>query len=484
MKRQLIAPAVLVAGLALATAACEDGLTEANEDPNAPTDVGAQFLLPQAIRATVEQTYGAFMMQSHTMIWPQHGVQLQYPEEEQGNIRPGSMQTFWDNYYAGPMKDIRIVIEKGRESERPNVEAVGTIWESYIFHLVTDLWGDVPYSEALRGEEGITTPKYDAQQEIYKSLIDKLESAAAMLQPSGAGFGSGDLLYNNDFTKWRRFANALRMRLAMRLSEADATTARAEFSAAYTAGGFQSNADNAMMQWAASPYENPSFEDWQGRDDHGVSATMIDSLKSFADPRLELYAEPAAQDGQFRGLRNGVRVPPLSIAWYSRIGNFWREDGAATPTALMTYSEQLFLAAEAAQRGWITADPAALYAQAIRANMNQYDAWSPANNPTDAEIDAYLARPRVAYVGATGRTQIQFQLWISLYMMGNEAWSTWRRTGVPNLARGPDLALTRIPVRFPYPDLEQSLNATNLNEAVTRQGGGKDLITPVWWAKR
>lgn len=481
MRRHVIAPAALVAGLVLATAACDDGLTEANEDPNAPTDVGAEFLLPQAIRATVEQTFGAGQMLSHTLIWPQQAVQIQYADEETGSPRPGSMQGFWNGYYAGPLRDIRTVVQKGRDAGRPNIEAVGLIWESYIFHLVTDLWGDVPYSEALRAEEGITTPVYDEQEAIYKDLLDTLEGAVAMLSATGGNFGAGDLLYGNDFTKWRRFANSLRMRLAMRLSEVDPTTARAEFAAAYTDGGFQSNADNAMMRWTAPPYENPIFENWQGRDDHGVSATLIDSLKSFNDPRLALYAEPAAEDGAYRGLGNGIYTPPQSISWYSRIGDFWRANGAATPTALMTYSEVLFLSAEAAQAGWISRDPAQLYEQAIRANMNQYDEWSPANAPTDAEIDAYLAQPRVAYSAATGETQIQYQLWLSLFMNGSEAWASWRRTGVPALTPGPDLIINRIPVRFAYADLEQSLNAANLAAAVQRQGGGNDLTTPVWW---
>ena len=114
--------------------------------------------------------------------------------------------------------------------------------------------------------------------------------------------------------------------------------------------------------------------------------------------------------------------------------------------------------------------------------MNQYDEWSPANGPTDAEIDAYLAQPRVAYSAATGRTQIQYQLWLSLFMNGSEAWSTWRRTGVPALQPGPDLTVSRIPVRFSYAANEQSLNAANLNTAMQRQGiGGNVITTPVWW---
>ena len=338
---------------------------------------------------------------------------------------------------------------------------------------MTDSWGDVPYSEALKGFEGVTTPVYDAQQDVYAGMIEALTTGAGKLG-SGADFGSGDILYGNDMTKWKRFANSLRMRLAMRMSEVSPGTAQAAFSAAYSAGGFQSNDDNAMLNWAGAPYQNPLFTNWQGRDDHGISATMVDTLKSLNDPRLPLYAEPAAIDGEYRGLQNGDITPEHSLAWYSRIGNHWRADGAATPTAIMTYAEVLFLEAEAAARGWIAGDPAALYAAGIRANMTQ---WDGANSPTEAEIDAYLAQPSIAY---TRIEQIQLQQWIGLYMNGSEAWAHVRRTGVPALKAGPDLTLSRIPTRFTYPNLEKSLNLGSYEAAVARQGADA-LTTLVWW---
>jgi hypothetical protein len=233
-----------------------------------------------------------------------------------------------------------------------------------------------------------------------------------------------------------------------------------------------------MLQWPGAPYENPYYENYLTRDDNGIAAAIVDTLKSLNDPRLPLYAEPAAHDGEYRGHKNGYDDLPegQSLAWFSRIGNFWRRDGAATPTALITYSEVLFLQAEAAARGWISGDPAALYMEAIRANMNQYD--DQGVGPTDAEIDAYLAQPEVAYAGLNS---IYLQKWISLYMNGSETWSEWRRVGVPYMTPGPALMLPRIPIRFSYPSSEQSLNKENLDAAVSRQGGGLDLITPVWW---
>ena len=469
----------VVAGLAWAVASCTEGLTEINVNPNAPTDVPAQFLLPQAIQNSVQQTFGAGQMLQHTGVWPQHFVQIQYPSEEQGQVRASRMEDYWSGFYSGGLKDIQLVLEKGIQAGDANIEGVARIWKSWIFHVVTDLWGDVPYSDALNGEENIV-PVYDAQSDIYDALLADLETGASMVGSGTSDFGTGDLLYGNNFAQWRRFANSLRMRLAMRLSEVDPATAQSEFADAYGAGGFTSNADNALLDYPGSPYQNPLYENYLTRDDNGVSATMIDVLVHLNDPRLSLYAEPAAEDGAYRGHRNGLAdLPPgQSLAWFSRIGNFWRARGSATPSTIMTYAEVLFLQAEAASRGWISDDPGRLYMDAIRASMTQYDAYGPDNGPSNAEIEAYLAQPEIAYAGIA---DVHLQKWIALWMNGMEAWSNWRRTDSPELLPGPDLLLDRIPIRFSYPDSEQSLNRANLESVVSRQGGGLELTTPVWW---
>ena len=477
MRNKLARVAVLV-GLVWAVSAC-DSLTEINENPNAPTDVGPQFLLPNAIQNAVQSAFGGSQFQSHTAIWPQHFVELQYPDEELGEVRSSRMEIYWTNYFIGPLKDIQTVIDKGVEAGDANAQAVGRIWKAWIYHIVTDAWGDVPYSEALDVEN--FAPAYDTQQAIYAAMLSELTAAATQLDVNGIGFGEGDLIYGNDFAAWRLFANSLRMRLAMRLSGVDAGTAQTEFVAAFNAGGFASNADNAWLQYPGPPYENPLHENYLVRDDHGVSATMIDTLTSLNDPRLALYAEPATEDGVFRGHQNGrIDLPAgQSLAWFSRIGNFWRKDGASTPTAIMTYSEVLFLQAEAAARGWIAGDPATMYTAAIQANMDQYDAQGV--GPTDAEIATYLAQPSVAY---TDMNDIYLQKWIALWMSGPETWSHVRRTGVPDLLPGADFTLTRLPVRFSYPDSEESLNNANLAAASTRQGCGNlkcFLVDLVWW---
>lgn len=474
LRRPLLA-AILISG------ACGDGLTEVNENPNGPTDVPAEFLLSTVIYTGAYSINGA-LMYNHGAIWAQHFVQLQLPDSDLGILRISFLDYIWGWYFTDVLMETETLLQKGIAEEHVNAEAVARIWKSWVFHVVTDLWGDVPYSEALRLPQ-ISTPVYDSQSDIYAGLISDLEVGAALLNSSAPGFGGGDLLYSNDFIKWRKFANSLRMRLAMRMSEVAPERARSEFVRANAAGGFTSNDDNALLYWPGGTHENPLYQNYTTSDRLGISHALVEILKDLNDPRLRLYAEPAASDGEYRGQRNGtLDFPPgLSIQAFSRIGDFWRRDGAATPTAIMTYSEVLFLQAEAAARGWIGGDPAMLYLEAIEANMNQYDAEGV--GPSDFEIADYLAQPEVAY---TGPDDIHLQKWISLYTNSIEGWANQRRTDVPDLEVGPDLmaALGRIPVRLPYPESEQSQNGANLQAAVDRQGGGLGLVTRVWWDVR
>jgi hypothetical protein len=193
-------------------------------------------------------------------------------------------------------------------------------------------------------------------------------------------------------------------------------------------------------------------------------------------------------DGQpYLGRTNGKVPEDHPYGYYSRIGNYWRADGQFTPSIVMDYSEVLFLEAEAAWRGWISGDPGTLYKEAIQAAMDMYTSTGYATAPTAAETAAYLQNPRVVYQGGqAGFDQIQLQKWISLYMVGMEAWSNWRRVRIPHLVPGPSLAagiggITIIPVREPYPSGEQSLNNSNLQAAVSAQGGGLSLVTNMWW---
>ncbi len=500
MNRHILARGAAVAGLVLALGACNSGLTDLNKNPNSPTDVAPEFMLPTIVQRVVG--FIAFPFGTDWLDWAQQTAQIQYPAETVGQIRAGTPDGNWNNRYRD-LTNAQSIIDKGKALGYANVQGVGMIWKDFTFSQMTDMWGDIPYTEAVQGATDIT-PKYDAQKDIYAGVLKDLADAQAMLGATDPGddFGGGDILYDNDWAKWKKFANSLRMRLAMRMSEVDPATAKTEFLAAYNAGGFTSNDDNAQLAWAGgNNYGNPLWENCicgnGNRDDNGVSKTLVDTLLSLQDPRIKFYAEPTTNtagaadgtyDGQpYLGRENGMISEPYPYGYYSRIGNYWRADGEYTPSVIMDYSEVLFLEAEAAYRGWISADAGQLYTQAIQAAFEMYEGVY-ATAPTAADLTAYLQNPRVVYAGnnAAGFAQIQLQKWISLYLVGMEAWSNWRRVRIPNLVPGPDLAagyagITVIPLREPYPANEQSYNNDNLQAALAAQGSDGKMDTPVWW---
>lgn len=482
MRPYEIASGIVLVAMALGVAACGEDLAGLNENPNAPKDVSAQLILPQAIQSAVDLVYSRGLHMNIGSLWAQHFAQIQYPDEDRYRLRPTDIDNFWQSFYATSLKDIQTIVEKGEETGNANHTAVGLILRSWEFGIVTDLWGDVPYSQALQAEKdnGTAEPAYDPQSEIYPALLADLERAVGMIDPGAESFGDEDLIYGGDMEAWRRFANSLRLRLAMRLSKVDPATAAAMFAAAAD-GAFASNDDNAVLVYAGSPpNEHPVFEDSYrgGRDDHAVSKTLIDRLLALSDPRIAVYADPipADKDGSdgwtYIGWYNGVD-DPVKADSVSRIGAYWRKTASA-PAVLMSYAEVLFLKAEAAVRGWIPGDAAQLYADAIRASMEQYGISGDA-------VNAYLAHPSVAYNAATALEQIATQKWIALYGNGLEAYAEWRRTGYPALVPGPDnLNGDRIPRRLPYPTMEQNLNGANLKAAQDRQGD-TGLNGRVWW---
>ena len=481
MRTKTIFSAFAVVALAWGTTACDDGLAGLNENPNLPTDVGAEFILPEAIQNATDQIFGSGLLNLEGVaLFAQHYAKIQYPNEDRYELRLQAIETTWSNLYAGPLKDAQTIIEKGRETGTANHEAAGLILKSWIFGVVTDLWGDVPYSEALLlgGENGTSTPRYDRQADIYAGMLTDLERASGLIDPAATGFGSEDLLFDGDMELWRKFANSLRLRFAMRIADVDPAAAQQHFTAALAGGVFESNDEMAQLIYAGSPpNEHPLFENRVrgGRDDHSISKTMVDMLLAWSDPRLPIYAEQN-EAGEYVGMPNGMNDGhEIALATISRIGDYWRGTPGA-PAVILSYAEVLFLQAEAALRGW-GGEPGSLYEAGIRASLEQYGI-------TGATADAYLAQPGVAYDAGSAAEQIATQKWIALYGNGAEGFAEVRRTGYPVLTPGP-FALNvnggQIPVRIPYPGGEQTLNREALLAAIDAQGGGMDYSTRMWW---
>src|SRR5438876_166684 len=319
-----------------AVTACGD-LTSINQNPNGPVDVPPPSILPSVIQTVVGSVDGVNSLNIRGGgLWVQYYSEIQYRDEDKYIVRSGTSGGW--GLYNSALEDVQRMIRKGEASNAANWSAVGRILKAYTYSVMTDAMGDLPYTQALRGDP-ILHPAYDKQQSIYDSLFANLAQASSAVNLAGgaAGFSANSaLLYGGDMAKWQKFANSLRLRLAMHLSNANATKAASEAAAAVAAAGgvFTSDSDNAALVYlATSPNQNPIFGDAHigNRDDYGLSKTFVDTLTSWNDPRLPVFAQIPPAGTAYRGLPNGLedgeKIDTIldAIKYISRIGALWRE---------------------------------------------------------------------------------------------------------------------------------------------------------------
>lgn len=484
---------------ALALAGCDnDSLTELNRNPNDPEDVPASTLFTSAARLTNARWGGGFSYSIGGLL-AQHLAQVQYPDQDRyARLGASDTQASFDGPYVGELEDLQKVIQKGIAADAPGTYGPALIMRTYGFMKITDAFGDIPYFQALAGDStgGSTAPVYDRQQDIYADFFVVLAKATADLASGGdrGNLGSGDPIFGGDELKWQRFSNSLRARLALRLVNVDPAKAAAEFAAARNAPGglMQSNDDNAALFWPGDGiYNNPWSDNYKTRDDYRVSKTLLDIMNPTGDPRVAIFAQPTAADPTtYNGLQNALTHAQAGTFFTttSRPGAFlypgataygtFGGAGAKAPTFMMTYPEVQFLLAEAAERGiagLAAAQAAGFYTEGVRSSIEMWsDVNVAAGGPavSSAQIDAYLARPEVAYQGGVeGLRQISTQKWIHLYTDGAEAWAEWRRTCAPATVRpGPAATQNTVPRRLMYSPTEYSVNRAQVDAAVAAQG--------------
>lgn len=484
MRRNHKVLAVATLASAIALSACEDNLTEINENPNAPETVPVENVLLSGIwdvtaNAGNRGAFGQWTQLYHAENWAQHVAQPVYNDEDFYVPRSGVVPLIWGEMYTA-LTDLDYVKDVAEADGDENLWAVAEIMTVYGFIILTDYYGDIPYTEALRLDEDYAFPAYTPQEEIYPDMIARLADAADRINPSQTLEYEGfDPIYHGDMDGWRRFANSLQLRLAMRMSNTPLSgQAATAFAAAWSADIFEAVGDAADVEWsAAQPAQNPIYEGivLAGRTgDFRLSVSLVTTLQGLNDPRLPLYAEPAVSDGEYRGLRNGLVPADYTFGDrqggtgdFSTIGEGFMQP--TTPSVLMSYAEVLLLGAEAAERGWIQGSADALYAQGIEASMQYLDI-------PQAEIDTYLAQPAVGY---TGLEDIWLQKWLTLYLAGPEAFSEMRRVGWLDLepAENSTLPAGAFPARLYYPPEEELYNPVNYEAA----GGDMPLEEPMWW---
>lgn len=497
-------------GLALAfvAAACNsDKLTNQNANPNSPEDVPAGPLFTNAARLATSRWLGTTYSLRQTEWLSQHLAQAQYNDEDRYlRLHGGDTEGSFNGAYSAELKDFTQIIAKGKASASPGIYAPATIMRTWEFMYLTDSWGDIPYFDALKGDSigGSLSPKYDAQKAIYADFFAQLDKASKDLTGAANGLGSADPIYGGSVTKWQKFANSLRARLALRLINVDPATANAQLAAAFSAPGgvFTSNTDNAQLKYPGDGvYDNPWAVNFKTRDDHRMSLTIINLLASNSDPRLPVYAQPVvgnstcpALKGTYVGSQNGISparaAAAQAVACTSRPGviffptatayaTFPGATGTTLPAFLMTYAEVAFIQAEASARGLGGLTPATAgtyYNSGVTASLSQ---WG-----VSAGTAAFLAQPNVAYqAGTPGLVQIAQQKWLGLYTDGGTAWSEWRRTCQPATVKpGPDASQASVPRRFEYPVVEYTVNAANVALATSAQGAD-NYDSRVYWDK-
>lgn len=440
------------------------------------------------------------------------------------NLDEGYTAAYWGTSAVGAyieqVRPIVDVVESTRgKAKYTNVHNVARIYRALIFARITDLYGDVPYSEAGQGYyKSVYTPKYDRQQAIYADLLKEVEEASNALD-AGADKVTGDVLYAGDIAKWKRFSNSLLLRLAMRLTKVDETTAK-NYVQKVIGKTMTSNADNAFVTHdlsGARVTQNRNSQVLSG--DGGIeqyytkwSKTFIDILKVNNDPRLakvsvtNLYPSPSsnvqnpnynANPAVQKGMPNGKALGgPAAYDIYKDPSYTTLPDySSPSPgmikkngiTYLLTYAESELLLADAAQRWNIGGSAATHYKDGLKAAITclvQYDA---ALEISDATAETFAnANP---YNAGTGLQMINTQLWIHSNTTLNfyESWSNWRRSGFPVLVPVvyPGNATNgTIPRRFPYPTEETAKNGANQSAAAALIPGGDTLVGRVWWDKQ
>jgi hypothetical protein len=420
----------------------------------------------------------------------------------------------WGSFYGQAAPAIKFVEDFANENKLAEEEAVAKIWKVYGYHRITDYWGPVIYSEFGNGQ---TSVKYDSQEEIYRSFFPTLDAAISTLKSSSKTnvLGSNDQIFSGDIKRWIKFANSLRLRLAIRIRFVDPALAKAEAEKAVAGGLMDSNADNAYLITTLNSM-NPftTITNWG---EFRMSALMESILVGYKDPRAGFYFSPAANgdtdgDGSpYEGLRNGQEKVNKTSAINndnSDVGQIWlppAKGGTNPPILIMTAAESFFLRAEGALEGWNMGGTAKdLYETGIKMSMKDR------LNAPDATIDAYIASvatPKAANANSPATTdipvafdvngskerqleQIITQKWIALYPDGWEAFAEVRRTGYPKLyplvaSENPDVPANAIFRRMTFVTSELSNNKAAVEVAkqlpeLTSRGGNKNS-TKVWW---
>ena len=451
--------------------ACDDFL-DVNQSPNAVLAAPAPNLLIAA--ETHVGFHAGSDLNRFTLLFAQQfagqgGAGIQGAEYDKYNVTATDINNVWrSGIYGGALADLQSLINQ-TEATSPHYSGISRIMQAYMFGLTVDSWGDAPVTDALKFAANVQ-PAYNSSEEAYTAILALIDAGLADLDKSSAlPIGTDDLIYGGDLTKWRKFANTLKLRLYVHYYPKVSATASSNLATliARPAGTFMaSNADNFQLAFAAAANNENPIHQFDNRRPNQIfpSATIVNLMNGKTDPRRASYftAFPAA--GQYRGAVNGTGATGAPSVDFSRIHTFLR--GAATttgttttytgaaPIRMLTFAEYNFILAEYYQRTNNAAQATTFLTRGVQASMDMAEVPAAAATAYIAALPAQIASNGLL------RTIIE-EKFVANFGVAVEPWSDWRRTGFPTLTLATNAAVTQIPRILPYSDLERVANPTN-----------------------
>lgn len=501
-----IAVAFMAVAMMSTTVGCTDSFEEINTDPDNAIEVPNGSLLAYTIYYTSYRFYDRWFALDEPMSFCGYVSKMSYIDEAKYQYRTGVQDSNWAYVY----RILNNIMDlQGRATESPNLMNVAKVMEATVMQIATDRWRDVPYSNAVQMADGYLNPTYDTQEEIYPALLAKLKEAADGFAAGGGDKVDGDLMFDGDVTKWQKYCNSMRLRLAIRISEVASDLAKSTIEEVLSDPEkypiMEDNDDNAFFWWQGSDvnYYEPIADAYRTRKTEFCAPdVMVDYLLANNDPRIGIYFTPTPSsqnpedkddpesgyvsdytDGTpvYRGYTIGAASNPVSKL-YSVWGYKYGQDlGGFSPW--MRAAEVYFHIAEAKMLGYNVGSYAATaeeaYNKAVALSLEE-------NEVSDADAEAYLAGAG-KFDGTVKK--IWYEEWVAMFKQGMEGWSLYRRTGMPETmyiapGRANKYANHNVPpLRSPYPATEKNLNSANnapFNADVVDDLWGK----PMWWDTR
>lgn len=475
--------------------ACTNNFEEINADPNRPEQVNPGVILGQMQYRIVNSGVSAARNFTHEL------MQVDAPRASTSGqglhryiVNPGA--GVWAGFYQNltDVEDMYSIADRLKEN---NYKGIALIYKCWAYSILTDLYGDVPYSQAIKATEGNFKPAFDKQKDIYTQILKDLETANSLFDDTKALTYGGDLVYNANvltggknvgIQKWKKFANSLRLRLLLRLLKRDGELNIKEqinniLTDAAKYPTFSATADDAIFRYPGTfPYFNPYYNartlDW--REGTYFTQYFLEPLNAVQDPRRAVWALPVTVNGTpvYRGIQSGY---PTTLEYVVGQNSSYTDALKTLPQLgiMMTFAEVEFIKAELSLKGFTTGKtPKNHYETGIVSSMVQWGAALPAGFLTqkgvlydaDAPVEKQLE-------------QIIQQKYYAFFFVDYQSWFEKRRTGYPVLPRGNGIpAENTFPSRVPYPTYLQSLNPEGLSVAVASMGGDNSSIK-VWWEK-